>query len=221
MSDYSDYSDYSDCSDCSSDSNERTLSEIEDEYLSTHLNCEANVIRLKKYLQACLKEKSYIEYDFKYNSYDYAAELSRKIYSWLRKSSYSDERVYTAWFVARVIIDCEFQDEIEYTEWDIDSMASDHPDEIDKMCSKCYSRQSFAEDIAKVCSECISPNELYENTKFINEQRRDYFNMLYKDLAKLTNKLSHLYLDITPEQYCEYTGHSKTISTSLDDVTED
>lgn len=214
-------SDYSDYSDCSSSSNERTLSEIEDEYLSTHLNCEANVIRLKKYLQACLKEKQYLEDDFKYNSYDYAAELSRKIYSWLRKSSYSDERVYTAWFVARVIIDCEFQDEIEYTEWDTHSIASDHPDEIDKMCSKCYSRQSFAEDIAKVCSECITPDELNDKIKFLCKRRRDYFEDFYKDLAKLANKLSHLYLDITPEQYCEYTGHSKTISTSLDDVTED
>lgn len=218
MSDYSDYSDYSDCS---SSSNERTLSEIEDEYLSTHLNCEANVIRLKKYLQACLKEKQYLEDDFKYNSYDYAAELSRKIYSWLRKSSYSDERVYTAWFVARVIIDCEFQDEIEYTEWDTHSIASDHPDEIDKMCSKCFNRQSFAKDITKACSECITPDELNDKIKFLCKRRRDYFEDFYKDLAKLANKLSHLYLDITPEQYCEYTGHSKTISTSLDDVTED
>ena len=205
-------SDYSDCS-----SSERTLSEIEDEYLSTHLNCEFNVIHLKKYLQACLKEKSYLEYDFKYNSYDYAAELSRKIYSWLRKSSYSDKRVYTAWFVARMIIDCKFQDEIEYTEWDTHSMVSDHPDEIDKMCSECFNKQSFAEDITKACSECITPDELNDKIKFLCKRRRDYFEDFYKDLAKLANKLSHLYLEITPERYYEYTGHSKTISTSLDE----
>lgn len=202
-------SDYSDCS-----------SETLSEFFSTHLNCEANVIRLKKYLQACLKEKQYLEDDFKYQSYDYAAELSRKIYSWLRKSSYSDERVYTAWFVARVIIVSEFQNDYSYTDDDIYSMASNHPDEIDKISSK-YHRQSFAEDIAKVCSECISPHKLYEKIKFINEQRRDYFEEFYKDLAKLANKLSHSYLNITPGQYCEYTDYGKTITTSLDDVTED
>lgn len=210
-------SDYSNCS-----SSESTLSEIENEYFRTHLNCEANVIHLKKYLQACLKEKQYLEDDFKYSSYDYAARLARNIYSWLRKSEYySDVRVYTAWFVARVIIVGGFQNDYTYTDDNIYCMASNHPDEIDKICSKCYSRQSFAEDIAKVCSECISPNKLYEKINFINKQRRDYFEEFYKDLAKLANELSHLYLKITPGKYCKYTDYGKTITTSLDDVTED
>lgn len=206
----SDCSDYSDCSSSSSE----TLSE----YLSRHLNCESNVIRLKKYLQACLKEKSYVECDFKYHSYDYAAELTRKIYSWLRKSSYSDKRVYTAWFVARIIIVNEFQDEIEYTECDISNMASNHPNEIEKICAERYNRQSLVDDITKVCSECISPYELHEKIKYISKQRRDYFeDDLYKDLAKLANKFTRLYLEITPEQYSEYTTYGVTITTSLDE----